>query len=80
MSTILVVDDESEMVLVLKKFFLRQGFNVLSANRGKDALAILGSKEKVDMMILDMRMPGMKGVEVLKELYEKVIQVSVIVP
>ena len=32
------------------------------------------------MMILDMRMPGMKGVEVLKELYEKVIQVSVIVP
>lgn len=79
MSTLLIVDDESEMVLVLKKFFMRQGFNVISANRGKEALAILESEQKVDMMILDMRMPGMKGVEVLDKLHEKVINVPVIV-
>ena len=79
MSTLLVVDDESEMVLVLEKFFTRNGFKVLSANRGDEALTILESKKKVDMMILDMRMPGIKGPEVLKKLRAKVVRVPVIV-
>ena len=79
MPTLLIVDDESEMVLVLKNFFTRNRFTVLSANRGREALAILESNKKIDMMILDMRMPGMKGLEVLKELHEKVIEVPVLV-
>ena len=52
MSTLLIVDDESEMVLVLKKFFTRNGFKVLSANRGKEALAILESKQKIDFVVM----------------------------
>ena len=79
MSTILVVDDESEMVLVLRKFFTRKGFKVLFANGGQNALSILESKKKIDMMILDMRMPGMKGIEVLEELKERVIKVPVVI-
>ncbi len=79
MSTILVVDDESEMVLVLKKFFTRNGFRVVAASGGQNALSILESKKKIDMMILDMRMPGMKGIQVLEKLKEKVILVPVVI-
>ncbi len=79
MSTILVVDDESEMILVLKKFFTRNGFRVFSASGGQNALSILESKKKIDMMILDMRMPGMKGIEVLEKLKERVILVPVVI-
>ena len=79
MSTILIVDDESEMVLVLEKFFKRKGYKVLSANSGKNALLILESKKKIDLMILDMRMPGLKGIEVLEIIKERAILVPVIV-
>lgn len=77
--TILVVDDESEMVLVLEKFFTRSGFKVFSANCGKNALSILKTNKNIDMMILDMRMPGIKGIEVLEKLKEQVIQIPVVI-
>ena len=48
MPTILVVDDESEMVIVLRKFFKRNGFKVFSASGGKKALLILESKKNLE--------------------------------
>lgn len=80
MSRILVVDDESEMVLVLEKFFYRQGFDVITASRGQIALDILDqSSHEIDLMILDIRMPGKRGIAVLLEMKEKEIDLPVII-
>lgn len=80
MSRILVVDDESEMVLVLEKFFDRQGFDVITASRGQIALDILDqSSHEIDLMILDIRMPGKRGIAVLLEMKEKEIDLPVII-
>jgi len=76
---LLVVDDESEMVLVLKKFLTREGFSVSSANNGNDALKSLEKKGKIDLMILDMKMPGIKGIDVLQILRDKKLDLPVIV-
>ncbi len=80
MSRILVVDDESEMVLVLKRFFTRQGFEVTTASRGQLALDILEQpNHDIDLMVLDMRMPGKRGIAVLLEMKKKGLGVPVVI-
>ena len=63
-STVLVVDDKKNMLSLMKKV-LRSEARVLTAERGLDALKILES-EPVDVVLCDLRMPDMDGVEVLK--------------
>lgn len=63
---ILAVDDESDVLLILKTA-LAEEFDVLTATNGMDALAI-ASEERPDLIILDIMMPEMDGMEVLGEL------------
>lgn len=63
-STVLVVDDKKNMLSLMKKV-LRADARVLTAERGLDALKILEA-EPVDVVLCDLRMPDMDGVEVLK--------------
>lgn len=67
MSTILIVDDEEKIVSGVKRYFEHDGFQVLTANDGLSALEIV-QKEKPDLMILDLMLPGMDGLEVCREL------------
>lgn len=62
--TLLLVDDEQNIVSALKRLLRRDGYEILTANSGADGLAILASN-KVDVIISDQRMPGMMGVEFL---------------
>lgn len=64
-ATILCVDDEEHIVNSLKRV-LRRGDNVLTATSGEAALEIL-KREDVDLLITDMRMPGMTGADLLAE-------------
>lgn len=64
---ILAVDDESDLLLIIKTALFSEGFNVVTATNGHDALA-LSLTEKPDLMILDMMMPEMDGFEVLQRL------------
>lgn len=65
---ILVVDDEIELLEMVKAIFTRAGFTrVLTASSGRAALRICREQEP-DMMILDVMMPGMDGFATLKEL------------
>jgi two-component system response regulator PilR (NtrC family) len=66
MSTILVVDDEPDIIEVLEIVLLDQGLDVLKAASGREALAILREKE-VDVVISDIKMPDFSGVELLRE-------------
>ena len=64
---ILVVDDD-EMLLALVRVTLdKDGFEVLAATRGEEALAIAAA-ERLDLVILDILMPGISGWEVLRRL------------
>jgi two-component system response regulator AtoC len=61
---ILITDDEPDQLEMLGGFLQRQGYEVLSAGDGEQALALL-QREPVQLALLDHRMPGMTGDEVL---------------
>lgn len=60
---ILVVDDEPQIVKVLKGYLEKAGFQVITAGEGKAALSLF-QREKPDFMILDLNLPGMDGLEI----------------
>ena len=62
--TILVVDDEAPLRKALVFDFKRKGFNVLDAGNGADAFELV-KKNKIDVVLTDVRMPGGDGVELL---------------
>ncbi len=62
--TILIVDDDPNVLQVLEARLQASGFTIHKAENGQDALRIL-KDAKIDLMISDMKMPGMSGMEVL---------------
>jgi len=64
---ILVVDDEPDIVELLKYHLEREGFRVLAAFDGREALE-LTVKEHPDLLILDLMLPGLEGLEVCRRL------------
>jgi len=74
---ILAVDDEADMLETYRSI-LSKKFNLLTAASGNEALEILNSKA-VALALLDMKMPKMDGLEVLKKIKEKEIETDVIV-
>ncbi|MFC1589953.1 response regulator [Candidatus Omnitrophota bacterium] len=63
----LVVDDEKGTCVQLKEFLENRGYKAFSANDGKSALDVT-KKEEPNIVILDIRMPGLNGIEVLREI------------
>ena len=67
---ILIVDDELDLLKMLQSIFKRDGYaNILIASSGKEALKIF-QKDQPDMVILDIMMPEMNGLMVLKKIRE----------
>ncbi len=66
---VLVVDDQPAIRDMLKEAFGRAGYTVLSAASGEEALALL-DKETVPVMFLDLKMPGMTGIELCLRIRE----------
>lgn len=64
-TTILAVDDEPNMRRLLEIGLKQAGYSVLSAEDGKAALALLKSQQ-IDLIVSDLHMPGMNGIELLK--------------
>ncbi len=64
---ILIVDDDPEIVSFLRKGLIYEGFNVVTASSGAEALATVREKEP-DLVILDVMMPGIDGIEVSRRL------------
>jgi DNA-binding response OmpR family regulator len=68
--TILVVDDEPELVRVLRSYLEQAGFRVLSSGRGDEALVEAAAKSP-DLIILDLNLPGLDGLDVAREIRRK---------
>ena len=64
---VLVVDDEPEVRQVLIEFLSSRGYDVIPASRGAEAVAIV-ERDKPDLVLLDVTMPDMDGVETLQRI------------
>ena len=62
---VLLVDDELEFLETLVKRLTKRGLNITMARSGEEALAVIREK-KFDVSVLDVRMPGMDGIETLR--------------
>ena len=70
MSKILVCDDDKEIVEAITIYLQREGYETVHAYNGSEAIAIL-EQEKVDLLIVDMMMPGLSGAETIFRIREK---------
>lgn len=66
---VLVVDDEEPIRAALKKYLTQQGYEVSVAASGEQALSVL-QRQKIACMLLDVRMPGLSGVELVPQVME----------
>lgn len=78
MSEILIVDDEPRLLRVLRLGLPEHGFNVLTAANGQEALKILFDKH-IDLVVTDIRMPLMDGVELIYEMERLGIKLPIVV-
>lgn len=76
--TVLIVEDEEDLREIYSRALMASGYEVLQANNGIEALEWLERKsEKIDLILLDIVMPGMDGFEALEKIkkderYEKI--------
>jgi DNA-binding response OmpR family regulator len=70
MATILIIEDEPQLVKVLRSYLEQAGYTVLSAYRGDTGLSTWEHK-RPDLVILDLNLPGMDGLDVAREIRRK---------
>jgi len=63
---ILIVDDEEVLRDVLDAVLRREGFDIVPAATGEEALSLLDSSEEIDLVILDIMLPGISGIDTLR--------------
>ncbi|GLH64046.1 MULTISPECIES: response regulator [Bacillaceae] len=77
-SKILIVDDQYGIRILLNEVFQREGYTTYQAANGMQALEIV-RKHQPDLVLLDMKIPGMDGIEILKRLKEIDPDIKVII-
>jgi len=77
METILIVDDEKNYLLVLSAVLEEEGYEVLTTASSLEALEILKASD-VDLVLTDMKMPGMDGIELLEQIKNRDPELPVI--
>ena len=69
MKTIMLIDDEDLVVKSVEKLLRKEGYDVITYRNGKDAIENI-DKHDVHLIICDIRMPGLSGVETIKRIRE----------
>lgn len=69
MSTLLIVDDEKNLLKLYQREFVEDGYDVVTASSGREALEKLHG-QTIDLIILDIRMPGLDGLETLRQVMD----------
>ena len=78
MNTLLIVDDDESIRLLMRDEFCDRDYNVITAIDGEEALVTFNEAE-VDLVILDMNIPKLNGAQVFKHLNEKSPETPVII-
>lgn len=68
---ILCVDDEKNVLRALERLFMDEEYEILTATNGEEGLAVLAETPDIQLVISDYRMPGMDGVDFLKQVNER---------
>ena len=68
MKTIMLVDDSATVLLSISGILSKAGFQVVTANSAEDGQKKLAAGTKPDLLITDLNMPGMNGIEFIREL------------
>jgi DNA-binding NtrC family response regulator len=74
---VLLVDDEEEFVETLAERMRNRGMDVATSNSGGEALELV-DKEPYDVVVLDLQMPGMDGIEVLERIKQRQPDIQVV--
>jgi CheY-like chemotaxis protein len=69
--TVLVVDDEEALRTLAAKLIAKRGYNVVTAASGQDALDTLAGDTHIHLLVLDVVMPGLSGLETLQEIRKR---------
>lgn len=78
MVKVLIADDDPEILDLLSIYMRNEGYEVLLANDGQEALDLVKQNEAIDIALLDIMMPNKTGMDVLKELRNQDVQLPVI--
>lgn len=78
MSHVMIVDDEKRLVKNLQTILKRRGLQTTGVTSGEEALEVLSNAADVDVILLDVKMEGMNGIEVLRVVKERFSTVQVI--
>jgi CheY-like chemotaxis protein len=76
MARILIVDDETSVILVLREMLTRLGYDVVSASEATQALGLV-SMGYIDLVVTDLVMPNMNGVELVAELKKRMPELKI---
>ncbi len=76
---LLVIDDNRELTNIIKKYMETRGFEVLAAHTIEEAMNIIEKEERIDVILLDLMLPDMHGLEFLKIIREHEKNVAIIV-
>ncbi len=79
MNRILVVDDDEDFRVFCENELSEEGYLIYSVSSGQEALKFIDKDPKIDLIVLDIKMPSMDGTEVLEELRRRNITVPVII-
>ena len=75
---LLIVEDQQGIIHLLKELFAKDNLLILHTTSGREALELISMK-KPDLVLLDMKIPDMDGIELLKSLHKRSLDVKVIV-
>ena len=78
MKTILIVDDDDQLRKSFEKLLLAENYSVVTANSGEAAVSLLKARS-VDLVIMDVRLPGMNGLETFKIIHRQLPKQQVII-
>ncbi|MFZ3131696.1 MAG: response regulator, partial [Desulfosporosinus sp.] len=67
-SIVLIADDDKEIVKLIADTLEDEGFKVIKAYNGTGVIDVIQKKEQMDLVLLDIMMPGMDGIEVCKKI------------
>lgn len=71
MKTVLLVDDSATILLSVSSILSKAGYTTEKASSAEEALRKLKAGAKIDLMITDLNMPGMSGIELIKEVRQQ---------
>lgn len=77
-TSVLIVDDNISLAKTLSLILNQKGFDAITANSGSEALELVSTKQDIDVVLMDIKMPVMNGVETFKKMKEKIPTATVI--